>query len=160
MRRGRPHPAENGTRKGGQNDRDLSCYEDDTSFCGLYVAIRAYHIRFKVKEVAMGAISRARRGEGSTLVECETYRFKGYSLADPYELRDPAFRPMNVALLVNQFQKLMVSMFRLNLFPFYEVECETYRFRGYSLADPDEHRNPGKKVVHKTTTMTRGSKSL
>ena len=43
----------------------------------------------KVREVAKEAIGRARRGEGSTLVECETYRFRGHSLADPDELRDP-----------------------------------------------------------------------
>ncbi|CAN6475425.1 unnamed protein product [Victoria cruziana] len=44
----------------------------------------------KVREVAKEAIARARRGEGPTLVECETYRFRGHSLADPDELRDPA----------------------------------------------------------------------
>ncbi|KAK4402422.1 Pyruvate dehydrogenase E1 component subunit alpha-3, chloroplastic [Sesamum angolense] len=44
----------------------------------------------KVREVANEAIARARRGEGPTLVECETYRFRGHSLADPDELRDPA----------------------------------------------------------------------
>ncbi|GLT79835.1 hypothetical protein SLA2020_513080 [Shorea laevis] len=44
----------------------------------------------KVREVAKTAIERARRGEGPTLVECETYRFRGHSLADPDELRDPA----------------------------------------------------------------------
>ncbi|TYJ04908.1 hypothetical protein E1A91_A12G126500v1 [Gossypium mustelinum] len=44
----------------------------------------------KVKEVAKEAIDRVRRGEGPTLVECETYRFRGHSLADPDELRDPA----------------------------------------------------------------------
>ncbi|KAK7292880.1 hypothetical protein RJT34_15735 [Clitoria ternatea] len=44
----------------------------------------------KVREVAKEAIQRARRGEGPTLVECETYRFRGHSLADPDELRDPA----------------------------------------------------------------------
>ncbi|KAL3536648.1 hypothetical protein ACH5RR_000014 [Cinchona calisaya] len=44
----------------------------------------------KVRDVAKEAISRARRGEGPTLVECETYRFRGHSLADPDELRDPA----------------------------------------------------------------------
>ncbi|KDO86616.1 hypothetical protein CISIN_1g013928mg [Citrus sinensis] len=43
----------------------------------------------KVREVAKEAIERARRGEGPTLVECETYRFRGHSLADPDELRDP-----------------------------------------------------------------------
>ncbi|XP_058738809.1 pyruvate dehydrogenase E1 component subunit alpha-3, chloroplastic [Vicia villosa] len=44
----------------------------------------------KVREVAKEAIGRARRGEGPTLIECETYRFRGHSLADPDELRDPA----------------------------------------------------------------------
>eukprot|EP01018_Ginkgo_biloba_P037655 Gb_25911 [translate_table: standard] len=44
----------------------------------------------KVREVAKEAITRARRGDGPTLIECETYRFRGHSLADPDELRDPA----------------------------------------------------------------------
>lgn len=43
----------------------------------------------KVREVAMEAVARARRGDGPTLIECETYRFRGHSLADPDELRDP-----------------------------------------------------------------------
>lgn len=43
----------------------------------------------KVREVAKEAIERARRGEGPSLVECETYRFRGHSLADPDELRRP-----------------------------------------------------------------------
>mmetsp|Transcript_31207 Transcript_31207/g.69404 ORF Transcript_31207/g.69404 Transcript_31207/m.69404 type:complete len:405 (+) Transcript_31207:99-1313(+) len=41
----------------------------------------------KVREVALEAIERARRGDGPTLIECETYRFRGHSLADPDELR-------------------------------------------------------------------------
>eukprot|EP00270_Netrium_digitus_P016987 TRINITY_DN615_c0_g1_i3.p1 TRINITY_DN615_c0_g1~~TRINITY_DN615_c0_g1_i3.p1 ORF type:complete len:431 (+),score=59.16 TRINITY_DN615_c0_g1_i3:301-1593(+) len=41
----------------------------------------------KVREVALEAIARARRGDGPTLIECETYRFRGHSLADPDELR-------------------------------------------------------------------------
>ncbi|KAL8547277.1 hypothetical protein ACS0TY_006847 [Phlomoides rotata] len=44
----------------------------------------------KVSEVTKEAVGRARRGEGPTLVECETYWFRGHSLADPDELRDPA----------------------------------------------------------------------
>jgi pyruvate dehydrogenase E1 component alpha subunit len=43
----------------------------------------------KVREVAKEAIGRARRGEGPTLIECETYIFRGHSLADPNELRNP-----------------------------------------------------------------------
>eukprot|EP00245_Coleochaete_scutata_P010281 TRINITY_DN357_c0_g1_i1.p1 TRINITY_DN357_c0_g1~~TRINITY_DN357_c0_g1_i1.p1 ORF type:complete len:435 (-),score=101.08 TRINITY_DN357_c0_g1_i1:418-1722(-) len=41
----------------------------------------------KVREVAKEAVARARRGDGPTLIECETYRFRGHSLADPDELR-------------------------------------------------------------------------
>lgn len=41
----------------------------------------------KVREVALEAVARARRGEGPTLIEAETYRFRGHSLADPDELR-------------------------------------------------------------------------
>jgi pyruvate dehydrogenase E1 component alpha subunit len=37
--------------------------------------------------VAQQAIARARAGEGPTLIECLTYRFRGHSLADPDELR-------------------------------------------------------------------------
>ncbi|XP_048331446.1 pyruvate dehydrogenase E1 component subunit alpha-3, chloroplastic [Ziziphus jujuba] len=37
-----------------------------------------------------GGCKGAGRGEGPTLVECETYRFRGHSLADLDELRDPA----------------------------------------------------------------------
>ncbi|KAH7286111.1 hypothetical protein KP509_33G059000 [Ceratopteris richardii] len=44
----------------------------------------------KVREVAIEAIARARRGDGPTLVECETYRFRGHSLADPDELPEKA----------------------------------------------------------------------
>lgn len=36
---------------------------------------------------AKEAVARARAGEGPTLLECLTYRFRGHSLADPDELR-------------------------------------------------------------------------
>lgn len=42
----------------------------------------------QVREVALEAVERARRGEGPTLIEAETYRFRGHSLADPDELRE------------------------------------------------------------------------
>ncbi|ASC72393.1 Pyruvate dehydrogenase E1 component subunit alpha [Halomicronema hongdechloris C2206] len=43
-----------------------------------------------VRTVAQTAIERARAGEGPTLIECLTYRFRGHSLADPDELRSKA----------------------------------------------------------------------
>jgi pyruvate dehydrogenase E1 component alpha subunit len=43
-----------------------------------------------VRQVAQEAIARARAGDGPTLLECMTYRFRGHSLADPDELRPKA----------------------------------------------------------------------
>ncbi|MBD2423422.1 pyruvate dehydrogenase (acetyl-transferring) E1 component subunit alpha [Cyanobium sp. FACHB-13342] len=43
-----------------------------------------------VRAAAQRAIERARAGEGPTLLECLTYRFRGHSLADPDELRAEA----------------------------------------------------------------------
>lgn len=40
-----------------------------------------------VHSVAQEAVSRARAGEGPTLIEALTYRFRGHSLADPDEMR-------------------------------------------------------------------------
>ena len=55
---------------------EASCH--NPIFCGA---------RLQVREVAAEAIARARRGDGPTLIEAETYRFRGHSLADPDELR-------------------------------------------------------------------------
>jgi pyruvate dehydrogenase E1 component alpha subunit len=43
-----------------------------------------------VRTAAQRAIERARAGEGPTVLECLTYRFRGHSLADPDELRSEA----------------------------------------------------------------------
>ena len=43
-----------------------------------------------VYEATQEAISRARRGEGPTLIECKTYRFLGQSIGDPQEYRTEA----------------------------------------------------------------------
>jgi pyruvate dehydrogenase E1 component alpha subunit len=43
-----------------------------------------------VRAAAQRAVERARAGEGPTLLECLTYRFRGHSLADPDELRSEA----------------------------------------------------------------------
>lgn len=50
-----------------------------------------------MRKVAEEAIARARRGDGPTLIEAETYRFRGHSLADPDELRSAAEKEAYVA---------------------------------------------------------------
>nr|YP_009244786.1 pyruvate dehydrogenase E1 component alpha subunit [Pyropia pulchra]AMK97028.1 pyruvate dehydrogenase E1 component alpha subunit [Pyropia pulchra] len=40
-----------------------------------------------VRQAASQAVQRARQGDGPTLIEALTYRFRGHSLADPDELR-------------------------------------------------------------------------
>ena len=42
---------------------------------------------FAVRKATKEAVNRARKGEGPTLIEALTYRFRGHSLADPDELR-------------------------------------------------------------------------
>eukprot|EP00922_Rhytidocystis_sp_ex-Travisia-forbesii_P065686 GHVS01097561.1.p1 GENE.GHVS01097561.1~~GHVS01097561.1.p1 ORF type:complete len:575 (+),score=86.09 GHVS01097561.1:81-1805(+) len=45
-----------------------------------------------VRKAAREAVDRARRGDGPSLIEALTYRYRGHSLADPDELRAPLER--------------------------------------------------------------------
>nr|YP_009326696.1 pyruvate dehydrogenase E1 component alpha subunit [Membranoptera platyphylla]AMJ16953.1 pyruvate dehydrogenase E1 component alpha subunit [Membranoptera platyphylla] len=67
-----------------------------TSFPEIYKKAQAFGLPgievdgmdvLAVRDVAIEAIQRARIGEGPTLIEALTYRFRGHSLADPDELR-------------------------------------------------------------------------
>src|SRR5690606_13694816 len=42
-----------------------------------------------VRDAAMRAVARARRGEGPTLLECVTYRWHGHYEGDPQKYRPP-----------------------------------------------------------------------
>lgn len=71
---------------------EARCAGQDLSACCIGGAMPRHRQgereRLQVREVALEAIARARRGDGPTLIEAETYRFRGHSLADPDELRD------------------------------------------------------------------------
>nr|QCI04634.1 Pyruvate dehydrogenase E1 component alpha subunit [Apoglossum ruscifolium] len=67
-----------------------------TSFPEIYKKAQAFGLPgievdgmdvLAVRNIALKAIERARSGEGPTLIEALTYRFRGHSLADPDELR-------------------------------------------------------------------------
>ena len=63
-----------------------------------------------VRDVAQKAVARARAGEGPTLIEALTYRFRGHSLADPDELRaeeEKAF--WNAKDPIKQFKKYLTT---------------------------------------------------
>jgi pyruvate dehydrogenase E1 component alpha subunit len=69
-------------------DEDPYIYKKGPAFGMPGVLVDGMDV-LKVNQVAQEAIARARRGDGPTLIEFETYRFRGHSLADPDELRDP-----------------------------------------------------------------------
>ncbi|NJK29024.1 MAG: pyruvate dehydrogenase (acetyl-transferring) E1 component subunit alpha [Acaryochloris sp. SU_5_25] len=63
-----------------------------------------------VREVAEAAITRARAGEGPTLIEALTYRFRGHSLADPDELRSPTEKEVWLARdPIKKFQAYLIE---------------------------------------------------
>lgn len=73
-----------------------------------------------VRKAAQDAIARARAGEGPTLLECMTYRFRGHSLADPDELRDPAEKEFwRQRDPIPQFERFVIEQGLLS-----EAECK------------------------------------
>ncbi|MBW4613647.1 MAG: pyruvate dehydrogenase (acetyl-transferring) E1 component subunit alpha [Desmonostoc vinosum HA7617-LM4] len=66
-----------------------------------------------VRAVAQEAVARARAGEGPTLIEALTYRFRGHSLADPDELRSKTEKEFWFAR--DPIKKLAVHMLEQNL---------------------------------------------
>jgi pyruvate dehydrogenase E1 component alpha subunit len=63
-----------------------------------------------VRAIAQEAVARARAGEGPTLIECLTYRFRGHSLADPDELRSKDEKDEWLARdPIKQFERYLLS---------------------------------------------------
>ncbi len=70
---------------------DRSTPEPEVYKKGAVFGLPAYEVDgmdvLQVRRIAQEAVERARAGEGPTLIEALTYRFRGHSLADPDELR-------------------------------------------------------------------------
>lgn len=63
-----------------------------------------------VRAVAQEAVKRARAGEGPTLIEALTYRFRGHSLADPDELRSKEEKEIWFARdPINRFERFLTE---------------------------------------------------
>jgi len=90
-------------------DNDPFIYKKGPAFGMPGVLVDGMDV-LKVREVAAEAIARARRGDGPTLIEAETYRFRGHSLADPDELRSKAEKDHYAARdPIPQLKKFMLA---------------------------------------------------
>jgi len=99
----------------------------------------------KVREVAGEAIARARRGDGPTLIEAETYRFRGHSLADPDELRQKAEKDHYAARdPIPQLKKFMLSKGLATEGEIAELEAAVAAEVEEAVTFADESPNPDK----------------
>nr|QCI06328.1 Pyruvate dehydrogenase E1 component alpha subunit [Dictyurus purpurascens] len=73
-----------------------------------------------VRSVAKQAIEKARNGEGPTLIEALTYRFRGHSLADPDELRSR--QEKNAWLVRDPIQRLKKYIINNSFADLYELD--------------------------------------
>jgi pyruvate dehydrogenase E1 component alpha subunit len=81
-----------------------------------------------VRAAAETAVARARAGEGPTLIECLTYRFRGHSLADPDELRSKTEKEAWLAR--DPIKKLAAYLIEQNLATQEELKAIEKRIQG------------------------------
>lgn len=81
-----------------------------------------------VRAAAETAVARARAGEGPTLIECLTYRFRGHSLADPDELRSKTEKETWLAR--DPIKKLAAYLTEQNLATQEELKAIEKRIQG------------------------------
>ena len=94
-----------------------------------------------MREVALEAIARARRGDGPTLIECETYRFRGHSLADPDELRSKDEKAHYAARdPIPQLRKYMLEHGLASEADIKEIDAKVRWVEGWGAAGVGEKR--------------------
>ena len=81
-----------------------------------------------VRAVAQEAVARARAGEGPTLIEALTYRFRGHSLADPDEMRSKAEKEFWFAR--DPIKKLAAYLLEQNLADEQEIKAIDRKIQG------------------------------
>ncbi|MEH1849591.1 MAG: pyruvate dehydrogenase (acetyl-transferring) E1 component subunit alpha [Nostoc sp.] len=81
-----------------------------------------------VRAVAQEAVARARAGEGPTLIEALTYRFRGHSLADPDEMRSKAEKEFWFAR--DPIKKLAAYLLKQNLADQEELKAIDHKIQG------------------------------
>ncbi|GAC1450086.1 MAG: pyruvate dehydrogenase (acetyl-transferring) E1 component subunit alpha [Chamaesiphon sp.] len=81
-----------------------------------------------VRTTAKDAIARARAGEGPTLIEALTYRFRGHSLADPDELRSKDEK--EIWLARDPIKKLAAYLTEQNLADGDELKAIEWKIQG------------------------------
>jgi len=82
-----------------------------------------------VRSVAQEAVARARAGEGPTLIEALTYRFRGHSLADPDELRTSEEK--DFWLIRDPIKKLVTYLTEQNLVDTEELKAIDQRIQDF-----------------------------
>jgi len=99
----------------------------------------------KVREAAEKAVSRARKGEGPTLLECKTHRWFGHFAGDAQKYRDPReieevrnFDP------ILKFQNLLFEMKVLKPERVKEIECQIKSEIDEALAFAEKSPVPGR----------------
>lgn len=105
-----------------------------------------------VRAIAQEAVARARAGEGPTLIECLTYRFRGHSLADPDELRSKAEKEAWFAR--DPIKKLAAHLLEHNLASQDDLKAIEKRIQGlveeavqFALESPEPNPNDLYKYV-------------
>lgn len=138
---GMNHPRATGPSVG---DSDPAIYKKGPAFGMPGVLVDGMDV-VKVRQVAEEAVARARRGDGPTLIEAETYRFRGHSLADPDELRDKEEKARWAARdPIPQFRQLIMDQKLLSEDQIADIDKEVQKEVEDAVQYADESPKPEK----------------